>query len=73
MKCDIFRMLLMAILLFPAAPATAAAQAGEPILRLEAGTHHAGIFSIAVDPSDRILVTGSEDKTVRVWDISGRG
>ena len=73
MKCDIFRLLLMAILLFPAAPATAAARAGEPILRLEAGTHHAGIFSIAVDPSDRILVTGSEDKTVRVWDISGRG
>ena len=32
-----------------------------------------GIFDIAVDPSNRLLVTGSEDKTVRMWDISGRG
>jgi WD40 repeat protein len=45
----------------------------EPILRLEVGAHNAGIWSIAVDSSNRILVTGSEDKTVRVWDISGRG
>jgi WD40 repeat protein len=47
------------------------AQATEPILRLEVGTHNAGIFSMAMDPSNRILVTGSEDKTVRVWEISG--
>jgi len=45
---------------------TACAQTTEPILRLEVGTHNAGIFSIAIDPSNRILVTGSEDKTVRV-------
>ena len=37
------------------------------------GTHNAGVFSIALDPSNRILVTGSEDKTVRIWDISGKG
>ena len=49
------------------------AQTTDPILRLEVGTHNAGIFSIAIDPSNRILVTGSEDKTARVWDISGRG
>jgi WD40 repeat protein len=52
---------------------TACAQTTEPILRIEAGTHNAGIWDIAVDPSNRILVTGSEDKTVRIWDISGRG
>ncbi|HUT69716.1 MAG TPA: caspase family protein [Desulfatiglandales bacterium] len=46
------------------------AQTTEPILRTELGTHNATIFSIATDPSNRILVTGSEDKTVRVWDIS---
>jgi WD40 repeat protein len=40
---------------------------------LEVGTHNAGIWGIAIDPSNRILVTGSEDKTARVWDISGRG
>ena len=49
------------------------AQTAEPILRVEVGTHNAGIWDIAIDPSNRILVTGSEDKTVRVWDISGRG
>ena len=51
----------------------ASAQTTEPILRVEVGTHNAGIWGIAIDPSNRILVTGSEDKTVRVWDISGRG
>ena len=49
------------------------AQTSEPILSVEVGTHNAGIMRIALDPSNRILVTGSEDKTVRVWDISGRG
>jgi WD40 repeat protein len=56
---------------FPAG--LARAQATDPILRVEVGAHNAGVFSIALDPSNRILVTGSEDKTVRVWDISGRG
>ena len=49
------------------------AQTSEPILSVEVGTHNAGIMRIALDSSNRILVTGSEDKTVRVWDISGRG
>jgi WD40 repeat protein len=52
---------------------TACAQTTEPILRIEVGAHNAGIWDIAIDPSNRILLTGSEDKTVRVWDISGRG
>ena len=49
------------------------AQTTEPILRMEVGAHNAGIWGIALDPSHRLLATGSEDKTVRVWDISGRG
>ena len=60
-------------ILFLAASGTALAQTTEPMLRLEVGTHNAGIWGIAIDPSNRILVTGSEDKTARVWDISGRG
>jgi WD40 repeat protein len=51
----------------------ASAQTTEPILRVEVGTHNAGIISMALDPANRILVTGSEDKTARVWDISGTG
>jgi WD40 repeat protein len=49
------------------------AQTTEPILRVEVGTHNAGIWDMALDSTNRILVTGSEDKTVRVWDISSRG
>ena len=46
------------------------AQTTEPILRMELGGHNAGIYALAMDPANRILVTGSEDKTVRVWDIA---
>ena len=46
------------------------AQTTEPILRMELGTHNAAIFALAMDPANRILVTGSEDKTIRVWDIA---
>jgi WD40 repeat protein len=35
--------------------------------------HTAAIFQIGVDAANRYLVTGSEDKTVRVWELaSGR-
>ena len=61
----------LAAILFVGAVEPVLAQTTEPILRVEVGTHNAGIFGIAMDPSNRILVTGSEDKTVRVWDISG--
>jgi len=58
-------------ILFAGAAEPVLAQTTDPILRVEVGTHNASIFGIAMDPSNRVLVTGSEDKTVRVWDISG--
>jgi WD40 repeat protein len=61
------------VLIFLGAVATVLAETAEPVLRMEVGGHHAGIWSMALSPSNRILVTGSEDKTVRVWDIAGRG
>lgn len=42
---------------------------GEPILRIETGMHQAMIRRIGVDVANRYLVTGSEDKTARVWDL----
>lgn len=42
----------------------------EPILRIETGMHTATITRIAVDSKNRYLVTGSEDKTIRVWELS---
>ena len=45
----------------------------EPILRIETGMHTAMINRVGVDAAGRFLVTGSDDKTVRVWDLaSGR-
>ena len=42
----------------------------DPILRLETGTHSAALWTVDVDAESRYLVTGSNDKTVRVWDLS---
>lgn len=44
-----------------------------PELRIETGAHMARIFRMDSDRANRFLVTGSEDKTVRVWELpSGR-
>jgi WD40 repeat protein len=45
----------------------------DPVLRMEVGTHSSHVRNIAIDPSNRFLVTASEDKTVRVWDTSAGG
>ena len=41
-----------------------------PILRLETGMHSAALWEADVDAESRYLVTGSNDKTVRVWNLS---
>ncbi|MDR3707103.1 MAG: caspase family protein [Capsulimonadaceae bacterium] len=40
-----------------------------PILRIETGMHTGGVHAIAVDASGRYMVSASDDKTVRVWDL----
>ena len=42
----------------------------KPFLRIETGMHMATIKRIHADWPGRFLVTGSEDKTVRVWELS---
>jgi WD40 repeat protein len=42
----------------------------EPILRIETGMHTATIKRIGVDAANRYLVTASDDKTVRVWELA---
>jgi WD40 repeat protein len=41
----------------------------EPILRIETGMHTAVIKRIGLDAANRFLVTASDDKTVRVWEL----
>ena len=38
-----------------------------PVLRIEPEMHAAAVARLAIDASARFLVSGSEDKTVRVW------
>jgi WD40 repeat protein len=60
----------MALMLaFSVAPASSGEPPKEPILRIETGMHTAQITRIGVDREERYLVTGSNDKTVRVWDL----
>ena len=42
----------------------------EPMLRMEMGMHSAWITSIGIDPQNQFIVTGSQDKTARLWELS---
>ncbi|MBI4002994.1 MAG: caspase family protein [Nitrospira defluvii] len=63
-------LLLGVAIWFGAAPAWAGEPPSEPILRIETGNHSSLLTKdMAVDRSGRVLVTGSEDKSIRVWDL----
>ncbi len=58
-------------LLVPTFPALGGEPSKEPILRLETGMHTTQIRRIGVDAANRFLVTASDDKTVRLWELPG--
>ncbi len=62
-------MLLVLLLCFLSAHSWAFGPPDTPILRVETGRHTAPITCIDVDAGERLLVTGSLDKTVRLWDV----
>ncbi len=71
---------LVSVLPWPAVPgalqglgqglAWAGEPPAEPMLRIETGMHTARIVRIAIDRQNRFLVTASDDKTLRVWDLA---
>ena len=45
-------------------------QAEDVFLRIEPGMHTASIWRIGVDATGKLMVTGSDDKTARLWALS---
>jgi hypothetical protein len=61
---------LVTLLLLGSTAAVAAEELPkEPQLRIDGGMHTASIRRLDVSADGKILVTGSEDKTVRVWSL----
>jgi hypothetical protein len=52
-----------------AVPDTAGGPDPTPVLRIETGMHTASIRQLGVDAQCRLLATGSDDKTVRLWSM----
>jgi WD40 repeat protein len=63
---------LLPALLFTvlANPAAMAQLSEQPMLVVDPGMHTAPIRAAAVDAAGRLAVTGSEDKTVRLWSLT---
>ncbi len=61
-------LLVLCLCLFPAT-LLAGGPPDKPILRVETGRHTAMIRRIDMDTKERLLVTGSDDKTVRLWNV----
>ena len=36
------------------------------------GKHEGCVFSVAFSPDERLIVSGSEDQTVRIWEIESQ-
>ncbi len=60
-------LLFFSLAVYSSSPA--AEPSKDPILRIETGMHTAPIRQIATDRENRFLVTASDDKTLRVWDM----
>ncbi|MDJ0861010.1 MAG: hypothetical protein QNJ82_02095 [Gammaproteobacteria bacterium] len=57
-------------MLMLALPLAAAEVPTTPFARIETGRHTAPTKRIAVDRAERVVVTGSHDKTVRLWSLA---
>ena len=61
---------LVSALLLAALPAARAQLYEQPVLVSDPGMHTARINAVGVDAAGRLAVTGSDDKTVRVWSLA---
>src|SRR5579885_1483072 len=64
-----FRQFLILFFILAPAQALPADLPVEPIPRVETTRHTGAILSMGADAEGRYLVTGSADRTARVWDL----
>lgn len=65
------RLVLALLILLFAGPVCAEQRPDQsPILRIDAGAHLASIKRISVSADGRLLATGSDDKTARLWNLA---
>jgi WD40 repeat protein len=68
---SIAELLALLLLLLFAVPSTATAQLyDQPVLIVDPGMHTAQVKTVGADAAGRIAITGSYDKTVRVWSLT---
>lgn len=60
---------VVVILLVVVPPSEAQEAVDEPILSIDVGMHTNALNGLAVDSSGRYAVTGSDDKSIRVWEL----
>jgi WD40 repeat protein len=65
-----FAVFLLSVGLSRVATAQTGEPSREPILRIETGMHIAPVKRIGVDSAGKYLVTASDDKTARVWEVT---
>ena len=61
---------LLSALLLAALPTAQAQLYEQPVLVIDPGMHTAPIRAVGVDAAGTLAVTGSHDKTVRVWSLT---
>src|SRR4249919_4362847 len=61
--------LAVVLVVFPN-PAARARLYEQPVLTIDPGMHTAPITDVSADAAGRLAVTGSDDKTVRVWSLT---
>jgi WD40 repeat protein len=63
-------LLALSLVILPSLSVDAQSLYEPPILVVDPDMHNSGVPAAAVDASGRFLVTGSSDKTVRIWSAS---
>jgi WD40 repeat protein len=69
LKRKIFLLVFAIVALVFSSSAFSSEPSKEPMLKIETDMHIAPIMRIGIDSAERYLVTGSDDKSIKVWEL----